>query len=75
MRNCDLHAGAAKLEMALKTLRITLAAVDQQWNDAAKRKFWEEHVAEIDPHTHEMFEAISRMSEAAAAAAQDCESE
>ena len=75
MKSCDLSAGAAKLELALKTLRTTLTAVEQHWNDEAKRKFWDNHLAALDPSARVMFDAIARMSEAAAAAERDCSSE
>jgi hypothetical protein len=75
MKSCDLSAGAAKLELALKALRTTLSAVEQHWNDEAKRKFWDNHLAALDPSARTMFDAISRMSEAAAAAERDCGSE
>ena len=44
MKNFDVHAGAAKLELALKTFRTTFAAVDPQWTDAARRDFQETHL-------------------------------
>ena len=75
MKSCDLNAGAAKLELALKTLRTTLAAVQQQWKDEAQRKFWENHLAAIEPRARTMFDAVGRMSEAIAAAERDCGSE
>jgi hypothetical protein len=75
MKSCDFNAGAAKLELALKTLRTTLNAVDQQWNDEAKRKFWDNHIAQLDPSLRTMFDAIGRLSEAVAAAERDCASE
>jgi hypothetical protein len=75
MKSCDFNSGAAKLELALKTLRTTLNAVDQQWNDDAKRKFWDNHITQLDPSVRTMFDAIGRLSEAVAAAERDCASE
>jgi hypothetical protein len=75
VKSCDLNSGAAKLELALKTLRITLSSVEKQWNDETHRKFQENHLASIEPSVRNMFDAIARMSEVIAAAERDCESE
>ena len=72
MKSCDLSAGAAKLELALKSLRTTLAAVEQQWNDETNRKFHENHLAAVDPTVRGMFDAIARMHEIIAAAERHC---
>ena len=75
MKSCDLNAGRAKLELSLKSLRITLAAVERQWNDAAQRKFHENHLTAVEPKVRTMFEAIARVTEVLAAAERDCGSE
>lgn len=72
MKCCDLSAGAAKLEMAIKSLRVTVSAVEDKWNDQAHRKFQEEHLAPIEPAVRRMFDEISRIAEAIAAAERDC---
>jgi hypothetical protein len=72
VKSCDLSAGAAKLELALKALRMTVAAVEAQWNDEAQRKFRENHLAAVEPRTRSMFEAIGHMAEVLAAAERDC---
>ena len=75
MKHCDLASGAAKLELALKSLRTTIAAVGDRWNDAASRTFHENHLASVEPKTHGMFEAIGRMTEILAAAERDLSDE
>jgi len=75
VKSCDLTSGAAKLELAIKSLRTTVSAVEQQWNDETHRKFQEAHLAPIEPSVRNMFDAIARMSEAIAAAERDCGSE
>jgi hypothetical protein len=72
VKNCDIHAGAAKLELALKSYRTTLAAVDPQWNDAARRDFQETYLAPVEPNTRNMLEAIARLAEVLAAAEHQC---
>lgn len=72
MKCCDLSSGAAKLDMAIKSLRVTISAVNDRWNDAAQRKFQEEHLAPIEPAVRRMFDEISRIAEVIAAAERDC---
>jgi len=75
VKSCDLTSGAAKLELAIKSVRTTVSAVEHQWNDETHRKFQEAHLAPIEPSVRNMFDAIARMSEAIAAAERDCGSE
>ena len=75
MKSCDLSAGAAKLELAIKSLRTTISAVEQQWNDETHRQFQEAHLAPIEPKVRGTFDAIARMGEVIAAAERDCSSE
>ena len=75
VKSCDLSAGAAKLELALKSVRTTVAAVESQWNDQAQRKFRENHLAAVEPKVRTMFEAIGRMAEVLAAAERECGNE
>ena len=75
MKSCDLDVGRAKLELALKSLRITLTAVEREWNDEAQRKFRENHLVAVEPRCRSMFEAIGRMAEVLAAAERDCGNE
>jgi hypothetical protein len=75
VKSCDLSSGTAKLELAIKSLRVTLSAVEKEWNDQAHRKFHEEYLAPIDPNVRRMTDAISRMAESIAAAERDCGSE
>jgi hypothetical protein len=75
VKSCDLTAGAGKLELAIKSLRTTIAAVDKLWNDETHRQFQEMHLAPIEPSVRGMFDAIAKMAEAIAAAERDCGSE
>ena len=54
MKNADLNASAAKLELALKTFRTTFAAVDPQWTDAARRDFQETYLEPMEPKVKNM---------------------
>jgi len=75
VKSCDLSSGAAKLELALKSLRITINAVDRQWNDEAQRKFQENHLTAIEPSVRNMFDAVGRLAEVIASAEHQCGSE
>jgi hypothetical protein len=72
MKVSDVSTSAAKLEMALKTFRITFAAVDPQWTDAARRDFEETHLAPMEPNVRNMLQAIARLGEVFAAAERQC---
>jgi hypothetical protein len=75
MKSCDLSTGPAKLELALKSLRLTLSVVDQRWNDETRRKFQENHLASIEPSVKRMLDAVGRMAEALAACERQCDSD
>ena len=75
MKNWDLALPAGKLELALKTLRITANAVDKQWSNAASRDFHEKHMAPIDPSVRALLDAIGQLNDVVTAAERQCESE
>lgn len=75
MKGWDLTTPIAKLELAHKSLRTTMAAVDPQWTDSARREFWETYLEPIDPNVRGMLEAIARLSEVLVAAERQCNSE
>jgi uncharacterized protein YukE len=75
MKNSNVGGAAAKLELAIKTLRTTLAAVDPQWTDAARRDFQQTHLAPVEPNVRTMLEAITRLADAVAAAERQCGNE
>ena len=61
MSDVNLHAAAAKLDDALKVFRTTLAAVDLQWSDVARREFQETYLAPMEPHVKDMLAVIARL--------------
>jgi uncharacterized protein YukE len=75
MKNSDVGASAAKIELALKTFQTTLAAVDPQWTDAARYDFEKTYLAKIDPNVRNMLEAIARLATVLAAAERQCNPE
>lgn len=75
MKNSDVNASAAKLELALKTFRVTFGGVDPQWADAARHEFEETHLDPMEPNVRNMLEAIARLADVFSAAERQCNSE
>jgi uncharacterized protein YukE len=72
VKEWDLNAPAGKIELALKTLRTTLAAVESQWADQARRQFQETHLAAVEPNVRSMLDAISQLDDVLNAAQRQC---
>ena len=72
MNSSDVASAAGKIELAMKTVRTTLGAVDPQWTDAARRDFQQTHLAPMEPTVRNMLQAIARLGEAIAAAERQC---
>ncbi len=72
MRGSDVYSSAAKLETALKTFQATLAAVDPQWTDVARREFQETYLEPMQPTVKDMLEAITRLAGVLTAAESQC---
>ncbi|MEN6459689.1 MAG: WXG100 family type VII secretion target [Thermoguttaceae bacterium] len=73
MKAWDLHAPVGKIELALKTLRTTIGAVEGQWTDQAKNQFQETHLTKIEPNVRSMLDAISQLNEVLNSAQRQCE--
>jgi hypothetical protein len=75
MKNVDLSASAAKLELSLKTFRATFSGVDPHWTDAARRDFQETYLEPMEPKVRSMVQAITRLAGVLAGAARECGSD
>jgi hypothetical protein len=75
VKNWDLGAPAGKLELAMKTLRTTAAAVDKQWSDAASRDFQTVHMSKVDPNVRSLLDALGQLADVLDNAQRQCESE
>ena len=73
MRNWDLTGGAAKLELALKTLRQTAAEINESWDDENYRQFSEKYVLPAEMRARQMLDQARRMAQVLADARRDCE--
>ncbi|MEN6452484.1 MAG: WXG100 family type VII secretion target [Thermoguttaceae bacterium] len=74
MKQWDLKTPAGKIELALKTLRTTVAAVDSQWTDQARRQFEDTHLSAIEPNVRNILDAIGQLDEVLQTAMRQCSS-
>jgi hypothetical protein len=72
MKRTNIYASAAKLELALKTLRTTIADVGPKWTDSARRDFEETYLEPIEPNVKNMIDAISHLTSVLAGAEREC---
>lgn len=72
MRLWDLTAGAAKLELAVKTLQTKAADIGDAWSDEAYARFLETYLEPIEPRLKSMIDAIHRLSDVLNAAERQC---
>jgi hypothetical protein len=72
MKTWNLTGGAAKLELAYKSLKKAVHDADAAWNDPASRRFQETYLAPLDPRVREALEAIHRLEQILASADHDC---
>jgi hypothetical protein len=75
MRLWDLSGGAAKLDLALKTLQAKAADIGEAWSDEAYNHFVESYLEPLDPRMKTMIEATHRLSEILNAAERQCRDE
>jgi hypothetical protein len=75
MRLWDLTGGAARLELALKTLQTKVADIGEAWTDEAYAGFLETHLKPIEPRMKTMIDAIHRLSEVVSTAERMCRDE
>ena len=73
MRRWDLIAGAARLELAFRTLRATWDDVREQWDDAVAVEFEHKVLEPLEPRVRRTLEAIKQMSGILASAERDIE--
>jgi len=75
MRLWDLTGGAAKLDMALKTLKTKAADIGEAWSDEAYAQFLENYLEPIEPRMQTMIDAIHRLAEVLNTAERQCRDE
>ncbi|HEV2973280.1 MAG TPA: hypothetical protein VGY55_25155 [Pirellulales bacterium] len=68
----DLVTGAAKLSGALKNLYLHWDETKDQWQDAAGRRFEEDHLVPLEPKVHLTLDAVARLAEVLERAQREC---
>jgi hypothetical protein len=74
MRKCDLATSAGRIRHALKNLEVVWHEISDQWDDAASRRFREQHLDPMIPDVKLALDAISRMDLLMDEVQRDCES-
>jgi hypothetical protein len=72
MRPFDLSAGAAKLEMALRSLQERALEIEESWDDPAYHSFVEGYIAPLDSTVKTALDAIHRLAEILVNAQRQC---
>jgi hypothetical protein len=72
MKTWDFTSGAAKLELAMKSMQIADANVEQYWDDSAHEKFREDYLEPSETRIRVMLEAIHRLAEVFENAERQC---
>jgi len=72
MKSWDFTSGAAKLELAMKSMQTADAEAEQYWDDAAHEKFREAYLEPLEPKVRNMLEAIHRIAEVFEMAERQC---
>jgi len=68
----SLHASRANLNDSLKRLLNDWDAVREQWDDETSRRFFETHIAALQPIVRSTLGAMDQMAELLRQARRDC---
>lgn len=61
MKPCDLDTGAARFRRGLKDLILVWEEASEEWDDAASRAVFEEHLEPMVPVVKGALDAVGRM--------------
>jgi hypothetical protein len=75
MRLWDLSGGAAKLELALKTLQTKAADIGEAWSDEPYSRFVETYLDPLEPRMKTMIDAVHRLAEVLNISERECRDE
>lgn len=73
MRICDLNSGLGQLSHAFSQLKDRLADSKADWDDASRRQFEQNHLAEIPARMQLLVAAVQRLNEVLEKAEKDCD--
>ncbi len=68
MRKWDLNTGAARLDLALRSLQLAWNDAGELWDDETSRAFREKYFHPLEPRVRRAMDAIQRLSEVFSAA-------
>lgn len=63
MKSGDLSLGSARLNDALKKVKVQWELTRTQWRDEVARKFEEEHLTLLEHHLVKAVEAMNRLAQ------------
>jgi uncharacterized protein YukE len=72
MKNWNLSGGAAKLELAFKSLKKAAGDAQEFWHDDASRRFQEKYLAALEPQVRDALDAIHRLEQILSGAEHEC---
>lgn len=72
MRSWNLSGGAAKLEMAAKTLFGAVHDASRAWDDATNRRFQQTYLGPLEPKLRDLLDAIRRLDQVLQSADRAC---
>jgi hypothetical protein len=75
MKTGDLASAAAKMNLAMKSLRSHWQSTRSQWNDSASLAFENNHLADLEPQISATLAAVARLAEVLQRARQECSDE
>jgi hypothetical protein len=75
MRLWDLSGGAAKLELAMKTLQTKAANIGEAWSDEPYTRFMETYLEPLEPSMKTMIDAVHRLAEVLSTSERECRDE
>jgi hypothetical protein len=74
VKNWDLNAGAARLELALEALRKTTAEVGESWSDQTYEDFRQSYLVPLEPKVRTALDAVHRLEQILGRARRECDS-
>ena len=72
MKNWELSAGAAKLELAMQSLQRSIAQAEQHWDDPTFEAFRQEYLAPLEPKVRTALDAIHSLDQVLGRAERAC---
>jgi len=72
MKTWNLSGGAAKLDLAFKSLKKVASDAHEYWHDNASRRFQETYLTALEPKVREALDAIHRLEQILGSAEHEC---